>query len=310
MIGYYIDKISVNLVPLVLSGNCGVSPFLTLLLITSAQWYNPDLLAMGDDSFTKKLLSNIIAMIVLGVLAIVELAAKCFWNGFAFIPKTMILNSAPSSFWIFLIIPLASVLASVATFGLSNLPTLQNEIEFNNYYEDDKYYDDIMDENIYYDGENNAGNIRNLALSITLNTHAVLQPFLIIIGGFLAISLHLLKSIPRENQSSDGETSLRRSIFAASETLFCISTIVVTMYYHFASIPIIACFIVAALINLSIRRRRRAQKNAALLQDYTHREAKVTGIRRKENGYYQEMYDNDEEQTSKSNKFNPTWAIV
>lgn len=100
-----LDYIASSAISLTMAGNTGISPFLTLLLLGLVESYNPDLLNMGPTM--EAILASWWSIGILAVLALGEIIGKC-------IPA---IDEAIDSVEVF-IVPVISVLASVATLGL------------------------------------------------------------------------------------------------------------------------------------------------------------------------------------------------
>jgi len=101
----FYDYITSSAISLTMAGNTGISPFLTLLLLGLVEIANPELLHMGPAMET--LLTSWWSIGILGVLSLGEIIGKC-------IPA---LDEAIDSVEVF-IVPVLSVLASIATLGL------------------------------------------------------------------------------------------------------------------------------------------------------------------------------------------------
>jgi hypothetical protein len=103
------DYISSAAVSLTMAGNTGISPFLTLLILGVIEMVNPELLNMGETM--EILLASWWSVVILGVLAIVELVGKC-------IPAVDEVIDSAEVF----VVPLISILATMATMGLLPVP--------------------------------------------------------------------------------------------------------------------------------------------------------------------------------------------
>mmetsp|Transcript_3800 Transcript_3800/g.6586 ORF Transcript_3800/g.6586 Transcript_3800/m.6586 type:complete len:264 (-) Transcript_3800:83-874(-) len=94
-------------VSLVVAGNEGVAPFLTLFLVGIIEKARPDLLSMGET------MENIVAswpgLLFFGIMAVIELISKC-------VP---VLDEIVDSVMIW-IVPFMSVLGTLSTMGLVN----------------------------------------------------------------------------------------------------------------------------------------------------------------------------------------------
>jgi len=105
----FFDYISSSALSLVVSGNTGISPFLTLFVLGLTEAINPELLNMG--STMEIVLASWWSIGILGVLTLVETIGKC-------IPAIDELIDSAEVF----IVPVISVLASLATMGLLPVP--------------------------------------------------------------------------------------------------------------------------------------------------------------------------------------------
>lgn len=103
------DYISSVAVSLTMSGNTGISPFLTLFLLGLIEFIKPELLNMGETM--DMLLASWWSIAILGILAIAELVGKC-------IPAVDELIDSAEVF----VIPAISILATMATMGLLPVP--------------------------------------------------------------------------------------------------------------------------------------------------------------------------------------------
>jgi len=101
----FFDYITSSSISLVASGNAGISPFLTLLVLGCVEMYNPELLNMGNTMETA--LSSWWSIAILGVLTLGEMIGKC-------IPAIDELIDSAEVF----VVPIISILASLATMGL------------------------------------------------------------------------------------------------------------------------------------------------------------------------------------------------
>lgn len=101
----FYDYITSSAISLTMAGNTGISPFLTLLLLGLVEIAKPELLNMGPAMET--LLTSWWSIAILGILSLGEIIGKC-------IPA---LDEAIDSAEVF-IVPVISVLASIATLGL------------------------------------------------------------------------------------------------------------------------------------------------------------------------------------------------
>lgn len=102
------DYLTSSAVSLTVSGNTGISPFLTLLLLGIIEKSDPTLLNM--DGYIEKILSSWISIIVLAILTGLEFLGKC-------IP---VVDEIIDSVEIF-VVPVISIFASLGTMGILDL---------------------------------------------------------------------------------------------------------------------------------------------------------------------------------------------
>jgi len=105
----FFDYISSSAVSLVVSGNTGISPFLTLLVLGLVEMGNPELLNMGETM--EVALASWWSIAILGLLTAGETVGKC-------IPAIDEMIDSAEVF----VVPVISVLASLATMGLLPVP--------------------------------------------------------------------------------------------------------------------------------------------------------------------------------------------
>ncbi|VEU36523.1 unnamed protein product [Pseudo-nitzschia multistriata] len=101
----FIHFITSSALSLTMAGNTGISPFLTLLILGLVEIVKPELLNMGKT--IEIILASWWSIAVLGVLTIVEMVGKC-------IPAVDEIIDSVEVF----IVPVISILASMATMGL------------------------------------------------------------------------------------------------------------------------------------------------------------------------------------------------
>lgn len=105
----FFDYISSSALSLVVSGNTGISPFLTLLILGLVEMGNPELLNMGETM--EMALASWWSIGILGLLTAGETVGKC-------IPAIDEMIDSAEVF----VVPVISVLASLATMGLLPVP--------------------------------------------------------------------------------------------------------------------------------------------------------------------------------------------
>jgi len=102
-----LDYFTTSAVSLVVGGNTGINPCLTLFMVGCIERINPDLLNM--DGTMENLLSSWPGLVVLGVASVLEFVGNC-------VPVLdQIIDSAMA-----FVVPIMSVMGSLSTFGLFN----------------------------------------------------------------------------------------------------------------------------------------------------------------------------------------------
>lgn len=103
-----LDYLTTTALSMTVSGNTGVAPFTTLFITGFIERMDPDLLAM--EGWTETILASWWSLMIFGVLTVLEFIGKC-------VP---IIDEIIDSVEIF-VVPVFSILGSLATFGLFNL---------------------------------------------------------------------------------------------------------------------------------------------------------------------------------------------
>lgn len=103
-----LDYLTTTALSMTVSGNTGVAPFTTLFITGFIERMDPDLLAM--EGWTETILASWWSLAIFGVLTVLEFIGKC-------VP---IIDEIIDSVEIF-VVPVFSILGSLATFGLFNL---------------------------------------------------------------------------------------------------------------------------------------------------------------------------------------------
>ena len=177
------DWISATAVSFTVSGNTGIAPFMSLFIVGLIEKTNPELLYM--DGFIEQILSSWAALVILGILCVLEFVGKC-------VPVIdEIIDSALT-----VVVPIFSILGSLSTFGLFTMPSTQITMGD----EDGEYVGDVYD----YEGGNADGNEngdgdarRQLTSSAASGVLIFFQVIVVFIGILLALCLHGLKMIVR-----------------------------------------------------------------------------------------------------------------
>jgi hypothetical protein len=101
----FMDWLTTTALSFTISGNTGVSPFMSLFLVGIIEKTNPELLQM--DGTIEWILSSWLSIVIWGILMVAEIVGKC-------IP---VVDEIIDSAMVF-VVPLVSTLASLSTFGL------------------------------------------------------------------------------------------------------------------------------------------------------------------------------------------------
>jgi len=100
-----LDWMSTTALSFIISGNTGVSPFMSLFLVGILAKTNPDLLQM--DGTIQWILSSWFSIVIWGILMVLEFVGKC-------IPVVDEIIDSAMTF----VVPIFSILGSMSTFGL------------------------------------------------------------------------------------------------------------------------------------------------------------------------------------------------
>jgi Domain of unknown function (DUF4126) len=195
------DSITGAALSLVVSGNTGVSPFLSLFIVAICGHADPTLLNTMDSTIST-ILSSWPALIVLAILALLEFVAKC-------VP---VIDAIVDSALVF-VVPLVSIVGSLSTFGV--LTTVSNGVAS---LSNNNNSDGSGGRALQYDAESSGGGGAGPFL-------VFLQVVLVITGICLSILIHLFKMIIRllgEGCCTNCLTIL--------ETSWIVSTIIMAIY--------------------------------------------------------------------------------
>lgn len=160
------DYLSSSAVSLTVSGNTGISPFLTLFVLGLVEVSDPTLLNMGKTM--ESILASWYSITILGLLTLMELIAKC-------VP---FLDEMIDSVEVF-IVPVLSILGSLGTLGLLDLVAGGEN-------------DDDNDTSEQEDGQE-----RSLSATSGDNFLTFLKISLVVVGIGLSLCIHLFKMIIR-----------------------------------------------------------------------------------------------------------------
>lgn len=153
----FFDWLSATAVAFTVSGNTGVAPFLTLLVVGLISKIHPDLLNMGGSVGT--VLYSWPSLVALGTLTVLEFVAKC-------VP---VVDEIVDSIMTF-ILPVMSSLGSLSTFGLFHMANT---------------------------GETESSDQNNRELGVVAGALVFFQIFVVLFGIVLAFSIHGLKMLLR-----------------------------------------------------------------------------------------------------------------
>jgi hypothetical protein len=101
----FLDWLTTTALSFTISGNTGVSPFMSLFLVGIIEKTNPEMLQM--DGTIEWILASWLSIVVWGTLMVLEIVGKC-------IP---VVDEIIDSAMVF-VVPIVSTLASLSTFGL------------------------------------------------------------------------------------------------------------------------------------------------------------------------------------------------
>lgn len=158
----FLNWLSACAVTAVVSGNTGVSPFLSLFLVGVVEKIDPTLLNM--EGTVEWVLSSWPSLVVLGLLTVLEFVGKC-------VPLIDTVIDSAMTF----VVPVFSVLGSLSTFGLFEVANGSSSVE---------------------GGAGDEGQGRR-ALSIASGAVVVVQVAIVFVGVVLALSMHAVKMLIR-----------------------------------------------------------------------------------------------------------------
>lgn len=235
------------------SGNSGISPFLTLLTLLAVNRVNPYFLNMKD--YLQPVAEHWLTLLTMTGLTFIELIAKC-------IPC---IDELVDSIVLF-IIPFVSVASTLCTFGMYSESNESTENISN--YEREYYYNNIDDNVQNFYNENRYQNLRYRQLTVDFNVSAlvIIQIISIILGIGLSICLHLFKMVVRLM----GEGCLTCSI-TILEYIFVIFTLITTIWMHEVALFVGTGFIIISILTLSRRYKKNVAKtnhNIEMLNNY------------------------------------------
>jgi hypothetical protein len=154
----FFDWLSATAVAFTVSGNTGVAPFLTLLMVGLIAKVNPELLNMGGSVGT--FLNSWPSLVALGSFTVLEFVGKC-------IP---VVDEVVDSVMTF-ILPVMSSLGSLSTFGLFHMESTG--------------------------GSESSSDQSNRELGVVSGALVFFQIFIVLFGIVLAFSIHGLKMLLR-----------------------------------------------------------------------------------------------------------------
>jgi hypothetical protein len=221
-----LKSLTSSAISMVVAGNTGVTPFLTLLVVALLERSDPDLLNMQGK--LEEYLASDAGIAILSIVTVLEFLSMC-------IPVVDEMVDSGMTF----VIPIISAIASASTFGLF-LPSGNNGSGGGG--EEDE--------------EEAAGRLLQGVSWI-----GPLQVFLMIVGIVLALSIHFFKMIVR----LIGEGWLTGCL-TIMETIWTISTIFIVLYIQSVAIVLAIVIGLAAgygLYRLVLRIRKRRADGAA-----------------------------------------------
>jgi len=197
------DYLSSSALSLSMAGNTGISPFLTLFLLALIEKIEPEWLNVGP--LVENILTSWWALIVLGILAVLEILAKC-------IPA---LDEVVDSIEVF-VVPILSVLATLSTVG--TLPEATAERR-------------MLEESIAT-GTADDNNGINFGAAFLTATKVVL----VIAGMILSLLIHFLKMIVRLASIGCSAGCCQPCITTVELTVVCIGVVFCILSPIFAMI--------------------------------------------------------------------------
>jgi Domain of unknown function (DUF4126) len=215
-----LKQLTSSAISMVVAGNTGVTPFLTLLIVGLLERADPELLNMQGR--LEEYLASDVGIALLAMVTVLELLSKC-------IPVVDELVDSGMTF----IIPILSAVASASTFGLF-LPNGDNNND---------------------ESSSSSPNEERLLKGGAVSWIGPLQIFLIIIGIVLALSLHFFKMIVR----LIGEGWLTGCL-AVMETIWTTTTIFIVVFIQPVAIAlaIVICGVAAfAMYRVVLRIQKR-----------------------------------------------------
>ena len=246
------DTFTSSALSFAISGNCGISPFLTLFLVGCIEVTNPDLLTMSPRM--ENLISSWWTIAALGAMTVLEFSAKCIPFVDECIDSIII--------WI---VPVMSVLGTISTFGVYHFPTIEtdDDEDVGGYYDNngggggaEQYYFDQAG----FDDNDDDDARRRLTLIVTLSNQSITQIVVLTIGIGLAVSVHMFKMLVRVF----GETWLTK-ILTILETCFCVFTVILAVLIKETAMIVAGFFFFIAGYNLFIRLERYRMREGELL---------------------------------------------
>lgn len=190
------DYLSSSALSLSMAGNTGISPFLTLFLLALIEKIEPEWLNIG--TLVENILTSWWALILLGILAFLEILAKC-------IPA---LDEVVDSIEVF-VVPILSVLATLSTIGTLPEATFERRI-----------LEESMDGGI------------NFGAAFLTATKVVL----VIAGMILSLLIHFLKMIIRLASIGCSAGCCQPCITTIELTVVCIGVVFCILSPIFAMI--------------------------------------------------------------------------
>lgn len=228
--GSFLQAVTASATAFVVSGNSGVSPMLTMFAVGVIENVNPDLLNMNGA--LDALLASPWALAFTGALTVAELVGKC-------VPVLDEVIDAAMTF----MIPVVSVVGTLSTFGLWDLPSSQ---------EMDGDYDEAAEQGADQDGDE-----QRRRLSVASGMLWIFKSFLLFAGVGLALSMHAVKMLIR--LFGEGWAT---GCLAVSEALWVSFTITLVLFIRPLAIVVGSFIVMVGVFNGARILRKRSEEES------------------------------------------------
>lgn len=234
-----LNNLAASAVSFTMAGNTGILPFLSMFVIGIVERNDPTILNMSG--WTEQLLSSWWGITFFGMMTVLEFISMC-------IP---VVDEIVDSIMTF-IIPALSILATMSTFGIYNLPTAATNV--------------ITNTTAAVAGAGGAARQLNTVTTTEVVEHVTLgfQIFMIVLGILLSLCIHAFKMIVR----LIGEGWLTYCL-TVIETTWCVLTILIAIFIRPVAIAIAATMIFAAIYGIAQTIRKRNERNQERLVQQT-----------------------------------------